>query len=154
MQMGHSAVRWMRKARLAGIVAGAGFAICFLVAESGQTASLGDEPIVIRSTGREAASIAIPRFTPGRGEVMLKEHVFSEVIYSDLEMTGYFRRGANQQFVEETHRADRQRNEIDFAEWTRLDALFLVIGNYSISGETLTASVYLYYVPTGKRIFG
>jgi len=115
---------------------------------------LGDEPIVIKATAREPARIAVPTFDSGRSPVALKQNDFHTTIYNDLELTGYFLRGRDQGFIEETHQRDRKAREIDFAEWQRLDVLFLLAGDYEISRDRLEATCVLYYVPTGRRIFG
>jgi TolB protein len=112
------------------------------------------EPIVIKSQGREAARIAVPTFDLGGSSAALKENRFHEVIYNDLELTGYFQRGRNQTFIEETHQRDAKSGNVDFPEWKRLDVLFLLAGNYEIQGDQIEATCILYYVPTGKRIFG
>jgi TolB protein len=117
-------------------------------------AALGDQPIVIKRTTREASRIAIPTFDVGPSVVALKQNNFHEIIYNDLEMTGYFQRGRNQAFIEETHQRDLKTGNVDFAEWKRLDADFLLVAKYEVSGDQITATCILYYLLTGRRIFG
>lgn len=114
----------------------------------------GSDTIVIKAQASEPSRIAVPSFDPGSSPVVLKNSLFRDVIYGDLELTGFFERGANQEFIEQTRRSDRTKNAVDFTEWVRLDILYLVVGKYEIQGDRLLVDVYLYYVPTGKRIFG
>jgi len=115
---------------------------------------LSEEPIVVRPSTWEPARIAIPSFDIEQSPVVLSKNDFHEIIYHDLELTGYFSRGKNQSFIEETHRNDKKKGSIDFAEWKRLDVHFLAVGKYKVSGDRLEVAVILYYVPTGKRVFG
>jgi len=114
-------------------------------------ALLGEEPIVIKPTAREPATIAIPTFDV---VAAAGQERFNEIVYNDLAMTGYFQRCSNQGFVEETHQSDAKRGNVDFAEWKRLGAMFLLKGSCQVSDDKLVATCYLYYVPTGKRILG
>jgi len=114
----------------------------------------GDQPIVIKATAREPSRIALPTFDVGPSSAALKQNNFHEIIYNDLEMTGYFQRARNQEFVEETHRRDLKTGNVDFAEWKRLGGDFLVVGKYEVSGDQIDSTWMLYYVPTGKGLFG
>jgi TolB protein len=117
-------------------------------------ALLGDEPIVVRPSEREPERIAIPAFEVGRSPVQLQANDFHSIIYSDLEITGYFLGDIDQTFIEQTRARDRKTDKIDFAEWNRLKAQYLLVGRYEIKSDELEASCILYYVPSGKRIFG
>jgi TolB protein len=125
------------------------------VRTAGAAAAPGaDQPIVIKRTTREASRIAIPVFDVGESASALKLNNFHDIIYNDLEITGYFQRSKNQGFVEETHQRDLKTGATDFAEWKRLDADFLLVGKYDISGDQIAATCILYYMTTGRRIFG
>lgn len=113
-----------------------------------------DQPLVIRPTAREPSRMAIATFDLGQSSAALKQNNFHEIIYNDLEITGYFERVKNQPFVEETHQRDLKTDNIDFPEWKRLNADFLLVGKYAVTSDRLEASCILYYVPTGRRIFG
>jgi TolB protein len=154
----HSKQRVMEK--LPGVCACAalvlfGLMVAGLQSSGAAAAALGgDQPIIIKRTTREASRIAVPTFDAPPSGATLKQNNFHEIIYNDLEMTGYFQRGKNQAFIEETHQRDVKTGNVDFAEWKRLDSDFLLAGKCEITGETITATCILYYVSTGRRIFG
>ena len=120
-------------------------------ATGAEVAPTTGEPLVIRRTTREPSRISIPTFDAGGSASALKQNNFHDIIYNDLEMTGYFQRGNNQDFIEETHRADVKSGSVDFAEWKRLSADFMVAGKFEVSGDKLDVTCILYYVPSGKR---
>ena len=101
--------------------------------------------------------IAIPGFEPAEGGArtsQVKPEFFPLVIYRDLELSGYFRRPENQNFVGQNHRRDIRLNKIDFAEWRRLKASFLLKGNFAVKGNKITVGAVLYDTASGQRIFG
>lgn len=101
--------------------------------------------------------IAIPGFEPideATRASQVKPEFFPSVIYKDLELSGYFRRAENQSFVEENHRRDIRLNKIDFTEWVRLKASFLLKGNFALKDGKITAEAILYDTGSGQRIFG
>jgi TolB protein len=120
-------------------------------------ASAPDEPYnigIVRPTARQKVIIAIPKFQPKPGSSMLSENLLIDIIYNDLELSGYFVKPKNQDFVEQNHRQDEKTGKIDFVEWARLNAAFLLKGKYSAQGNNLEAECILYDVVSGKRIFG
>jgi TolB protein len=120
--------------------------------------SISAEPLanigVVRPTTRQKVIIAIPDFQPKPGSSLLPKNILIDVIYNDLELSGYFVKPGNQKFVEDNQRLDERKGSIDFAEWARLNASFLVKGTYTAQGNSLEAECMLYEVPSGKIIFG
>ncbi len=104
--------------------------------------------------GRELSIIAIPQFDPETGSMFYKEDPFFQIIYRDLELSGYFLKPKNLKIVDENKKRDKAANNIDFAEWKRLGASFLLNGTYFVDNEKLEVEVILYDVASGKRIFG
>jgi len=100
------------------------------------------------------ATIAIPDFAPKNGSQTISPGAFSGVIYRDLEISGFFRRPRNQEFVNDTHRSDKRDGKINFPEWNRLSCSFVLKGIYNLTPEGLTAECLLYDVKTGQRVFG
>lgn len=106
---------------------------------------------------RQQYIIAIPGFDamdPATRATQFQPSFFPSVIYRDLELSGYFRRPENQKFVEENHRRDEQLGKIDFMEWTRLKASFLLKGKFRIAENNIIAEVILYDTASGQRVFG
>lgn len=100
------------------------------------------------------ATIAIPPFSRKAESEEMKSGMLSEVIYRDLELSGFFLRPQNEKFVIETNSSDQASGKIDFAEWNRLGCSFLLKGEYTLSPSSITADCYLYDVKTGARVFG
>lgn len=101
--------------------------------------------------------IAIPSFDPADETTRARQlppTFFPAVIYRDLELSGYFRRPEQQSFVEENHQRDHRLGKIDFAEWSRLKASFLLKSKFQIVNNSLSAEAILYDILSGKRIFG
>lgn len=108
----------------------------------------------ITPMARELTIIAIPQFDAEPNSMIYKEDIFSPVIYKDLELSGYFLKPKNQKIVEENKKRDKTADKIDFLEWGRLGASFLLMGTYLTDSNNLEAEVILYDVASGKRIFG
>ena len=100
------------------------------------------------------ATIAVPNFSRHSESLPLKPGALSKVIYRDLELSGFFRKPENQEFVNQTSRSDIRNEKIDFKEWRRLGSSFLVKGTYLLTPEELSAQCFLYDVKTNQRIFG
>lgn len=100
------------------------------------------------------ATIAIPAFSRKTDSEELKSGTLSEIVYRDLELSGFFLRPKNEKFVTETNRSDQAAEKIDFAEWNRLGCSFLLKGEYILNPSSITADCYLYDVKTGVRVFG
>ncbi|MCX8038769.1 MAG: Tol-Pal system beta propeller repeat protein TolB, partial [Candidatus Sumerlaeia bacterium] len=145
-------VRFPRPLRRFSLAALAAAFLWLQSPNAGAGASGGE--IQIRGSTYQAATIALPTFDSDGSPVVLKDNNFHEIIYNDLEMTGYFQRAKNQTFVEETHQSDLKKGQTDFAEWRRIGADFLLEGKYQISGDQLEVTAVLYTVASGKRIFG
>ncbi|MBN1901882.1 Tol-Pal system beta propeller repeat protein TolB [Candidatus Sumerlaeota bacterium] len=100
------------------------------------------------------ATIAIPPFSCKPGSEEIKSTALPDVIYRDLELSGFFLRPQNDKFVTDTNRSDLTAGKIDFPEWNRLGCSFLLKGEYALNPSSITADCYLYDVKTGARIFG
>jgi TolB protein len=109
---------------------------------------------VVRPTVRVREIIAIPNFDSKGPSAFKDPALLTHIIYNDLELSGYFRRPEHQEFVEQNHRADKRTGKIDFGEWVRVPAVFLLKGTYTLSDNRLEANCLLYDVSSGKRIFG
>jgi TolB protein len=109
---------------------------------------------VVRPIVRTREIIAIPDFDPKGSSAFKDSALLTSIIYNDLELSGYFKRPEHQKFVEQNHTADSRSGKIDFAEWARLPAAFLLEGTYGLSEDQLEVECLLYDVASGKRIFG
>lgn len=106
---------------------------------------------------RQVYIIAVPEFDPTPGpaaNTTIKPDFFPVIIYRDLELSGYFKRPDNEKFVAENHARDKRTATIDFMEWRRLQAFFLLKSTYGVDTTQITAEAVLYDTVSGKRIFG
>ena len=101
-----------------------------------------------------ATTIAIATFEVTGSSGGVDPQLFLDVIYNDLDLFSYFERAKNQTFVEQTHRQDLRAGRIDFTEWRRLDASFVLKGAFSSVNDRITADCYLYDVERQQRVFG
>jgi len=86
-----------------------------------------------------------------RGEKRLGE-TFADVVDRDLDLSGYFKvidRGAYVEGPDPLSPA-----EINFQNWSVLNALALVKGGFSLDGDTLTVEVRLFDVAQRKQLGG
>lgn len=119
--------------------------------------------IEISETPIQAASltpttIAIPPFQIIGQTKNITPATLPDIIYNDLETFSNFQRARNQQFVIETHQRDLRKGNtdtIDFAEWQRLGAEFVLKGTIQLlENGQIEAQCQLFDVTYGVRAFG
>ncbi|GAB4311220.1 MAG: Tol-Pal system beta propeller repeat protein TolB [Candidatus Sumerlaeia bacterium] len=119
------------------------------IVDFGTVSGSGDRPI----------TIAVPDFLPAAGtQTHLKPGLLRDVIYKDLEVTGYFQRPRNQAFVEQQHQADLRAGafsdaRIAAAEWQRLGAEFVARGEYVVGPSQALGARAQLFDATGKLVF-
>lgn len=128
-------------------------AMLMLVAALAVAAWAQDVVIIppVKAGSERPSVIAIPDFpaAPSSAQQM-REGLIRDVIYKDLEVTGYFLRPRNQAFVEQQHRADLRRGplqsgQVEWPAWNRIGAEFLVRAEYRLGADqSLAAEVFLY----------
>lgn len=126
------------------------FAILFLMAVLHSSFVSADTEVVpipaVSKTGGTVTTIAIPNFQTAGSSGNISPSKFQEIIYNDLEIFSDFARVSPQNFVEEADARDRAANKVDFAEWSRIRANFVLKGKYSVEGGMIIADCYLYEV--------
>jgi TolB protein len=103
--------------------------------------------------GYSARPIAIPDFEPGGGQ-KYPEPIFAQTIARDLELSGFFRRPSNPEFVAQVHAKDLREGRINIADWSNLQVNYLVKGKYTIQGAKVTVEALTYDALDGRYIFG
>jgi Tol biopolymer transport system component len=99
---------------------------------------------LVTSTQKPVTYIAIPNFGPGG---------ISDIIYNDLELFSDFARVPKQDFVEQTAQRDASVGGVDYAEWQRLNANFVLKGKITAGSGTLSADCFLYDVDNKRNVF-
>lgn len=110
--------------------------------------------LIVRPSGLQPSIIAVPPFgevSPGLPEGAAE---IPQVIVRNLEISGYFANVREPRFAEQQASADRQSGQIDFAEWQRLGAQYLVRGDLRPAGASVAAQVYVYDTALGRQVIG
>jgi TolB protein len=128
--------------------------LMLVIACAGMVSAQTPDLTVTAGEGRDLLTIAVPDFKPAGGGQTLGATNMGEVMNNDFRLSGYFQAPSNKQFVIETDLLDAQKGGIQFADWHRLGAAYLVKGSYEISGTNLSAKVETYDVVAQKYIFG
>lgn len=97
--------------------------------------------------------IAVAPFE-AKGEARFSQALFSEVISNDLYLSGFFDAPRNTKFVAEAEAADRRAGKVQFGEWARLGAAYIVKGEYSVVGGNLSALFRVFSTTDGRYIAG
>lgn len=130
--------------------------LLWLLAATPARAQVADIPDVRPGGEFEPFVIAVPPFDRVGDAALEQEELLSQVIANDLRLSGYFTNPENRAFAREYHLLDREKGEIQFAEWRRIKVTYLVKGTYELNPETdqLTVSVQLFDVIGGDYIDG
>ncbi len=108
----------------------------------------------VQASGRPTYTIAVPSFKAMGGTVTGGSDIHN-IIYNDLDLSGFFQRVKDQGFVEETAARDQASGRVLFEEWSRLGAQYLVMGQYQAgAGSALTGEYRLISIADGKQITG
>lgn len=104
--------------------------------------------------GGVVCKVAIPdAVVTGAGSPALATEL-REILSNDLNFSGVLECLETRQFIEETHAADVQLGKINFAEWQRIQADFLIKMTCEARGNDLMIEAILYYCANGKDIVG
>jgi TolB protein len=84
---------------------------------------------------------------------------FVNILSRDLQLSGYFRIIDPHAYIEDPQTSGFQLGQFNFADWSSLNAEFLIKGALSVSGDDVSLEVYLFDVAqqrqsTGKRFHG
>lgn len=134
---------------------GAFVLVCLVVPAAAQRSAVDANVGVVTADRLKASAIAIPRFdAPADLDRQAASQLFVETIYRNLEISGFFERPRDRRFVEEARSRDRQTGSVDVAQWRRVGAEFLAVGELAAEGNDLTAALRLYEMSRGNRVFG
>lgn len=140
---------------LAILVAALAF-VCPLAGAQAQAEAPPDTIVIppITRTQPAVTTIAIPTFDVTGNAPGLDAGEFHRTVYRDLQWFSDFTPVANQQFAEQTHRAERASGRIDYAEWQRLRANFVLKGEVEVVGGVMTLDYRLFNVDLGEQTLG
>jgi len=100
--------------------------------------------------------IAVPLFrnVGGDADRMGLAQKLADQTGEDMRMTGRFDVIDRSLYVENPHTAGVKPGEFDFADWSVIDAEYLIKGNFDLAGDKLTTQFRLFHVPTQKMLVG
>jgi len=84
---------------------------------------------------------------------------FVDILSRDLRLSGYFRIIDPHSYIEDAQNSGFQLGQFNFADWSSLNAEFLVKGGLTVNGDAISLEAYLFDVAqqrqdTGKRFHG
>jgi len=101
-----------------------------------------------------ALKVAIPDFRAKDGALSDLCISLREILSHDLNFSGILESLETRAFIQDTDQRDMSRGKIDFAEWRRLQADFLIKGTFTLQEERLSIEAILYDCRSGKDIVG
>ncbi|MCX7046868.1 MAG: hypothetical protein NTX50_15450 [Candidatus Sumerlaeota bacterium] len=111
-------------------------------------------PLGVITKAGEIQVIAIPEFEFSEGAPGGEIAKMNDIIYRNLELSGYFKKPSNEKFVAEAHEDDKKAGKIEPERWHRLSVSFLLLGIITNKDGLLVTEVRLYGMEKGQRIFG
>jgi len=79
---------------------------------------------------------------------------FIATLRRDLELSGYFRTVDPRAYIEDSEKSGYDLGQFNFADWSSINAEFLVKGGVSVSGSTVKLTAMLYDVAQRRRLMG
>lgn len=79
---------------------------------------------------------------------------FTTTLSRDLELSGYFRLIKPEAYIENPQQSGYQLGQFNFADWSSINAEFLVKGAVTASDSVVTIDAFLYDVAAQKQLVG
>ncbi|HYB91803.1 MAG TPA: hypothetical protein VEC38_12245, partial [Candidatus Binataceae bacterium] len=79
---------------------------------------------------------------------------FIGTLRRDLELSGYFRAIDRHAYIEDSQKSGYDLGQFNFADWSSINAEFLVKGGVSVTGSTVKLTAMLYDVAQRRRMMG
>ncbi len=117
-------------------------------------------PMEIVGPGSKLSAIAVsPLRNLGGDDEHTLSSEFIDILSRDLRLSGYFRIIDPHSYIEDAQASGFQLGQFNFADWTSLNAEFLVKGGLTVNGDAVALEAYLFDVAqqrqdTGKRFHG
>jgi TolB protein len=105
--------------------------------------------------GSKLASIALPALKSlGGDEQHQVSGDFVTTLAHDLELSGYFRTINSDAYIEDSQASGYEFRQFNFANWSSINAEFLVKGAVTIRGSEVTLEALLYDVAQQRQLMG
>lgn len=97
--------------------------------------------------------IAIPQFASASGQEALADEI-ARLVVSDLDFTGLFRIISSRDYPENFRGFSRDVSRMDFANWRKTPAEYLVYAYVYIEGRKVVAECRLFDVQASRQVLG
>lgn len=105
--------------------------------------------------GSTAAPIAVSEFKNlGGDDQGTASHDFVRVLRHDLDLSGFFSIVPPKSYIEDPQTSGYDLGKFNFANWSSLNAEFLVKGAVSVSGGQVSVEALMFDVAQQRRMFG
>lgn len=111
--------------------------------------------MTISGPGSTAAPIAVSEFKNlGGDDQGTVSHDFVRVLRHDLELSGFFSIVPPKSYIEDPQSSGYDLGKFNFADWSSLNAEFLVKGAVSVNGGQVSVEALMFDVAQQRRMFG
>jgi TolB protein len=111
--------------------------------------------MTISGPGSTAAPIAVSEFKNlGGDDQGTVSHDFVRVLRNDLELSGFFSIVPPKSYIEDPQSSGYDLGKFNFADWSSLNAEFLVKGAVSVNGGQVSLEALMFDVAQQRRMFG
>jgi TolB protein len=111
--------------------------------------------MTISGPGSTAAPIAVSEFKNlGGDDQGTISHDFVHVLRRDLDLSGFFSIVPPKSYIEDPQNSGYDLGKFNFADWTSLNAEFLVKGAVTVNGGQVSVEALMFDVAQQRRMFG
>jgi TolB protein len=111
--------------------------------------------MTISGPGSTAAPIAVSEFKNlGGDDQGTASHDFVRVLRHDLDLSGFFSIVPPKSYIEDPQNSGYDLGKFNFADWSPLNAEFLVKGAVTVSGGQVSIEALMFDVAQQRRMFG
>jgi len=111
--------------------------------------------MTISGPGTTAAPIAVSELKNlGGDDQGTASHDFVRILRHDLDLSGYFSIVPPKSYIEDPQNSGYDLGKFNFADWSSLNAEFLVKGAVKVSGGQISLEALLFDVAQQRRMFG
>ncbi len=105
--------------------------------------------------GATVAPIAVSEFKNlGGDDQGTASHDFVRILRRDLELSGFFSIISPKSYIEDPQKSGYDLGKFNFADWSSLNADFLVKGAVTVNGGQVSVEVLMFDVAQQRRMFG
>lgn len=111
--------------------------------------------MTISGPGSTAAPIAVSELKNlGGDDQAAVSHDFVRILRRDLDLSGFFSIISPKSYIEDPQNSGYDLGKFNFADWSSLNAEFLVKGAVTVSGGQVSLEALLFDVAQQRRMFG